>query len=248
MRYQIGDRIRSYREKINMSQKDFAEKVGISPNRASNWERGINRPDADMLSIICRVLNVSPDVLLGLPSKRASEITAQEQSHIQKYRSLDPHGREVVDSVLSMEYNRIQELERQQEEYDLEFDESSEVTIKQMPLYALPVSAGTGEFLDSDYYELIDVPMIPETKDANFAVKVSGDSMEPKYYDGDIVLVKQQPCIEIGEIGIFIVNGEGYIKELGEKILVSKNPNYDDIKLTEYDEVSCKGKVLGTID
>ena len=60
MAYEIGERIKLYREDRNLSQKDFAEKIGVSNSRVSNWEQGINRPDVDLLKKICETLNVSP--------------------------------------------------------------------------------------------------------------------------------------------------------------------------------------------
>ena len=72
--------------------------------------------------------------------------------------------------------------------------------------------------------------------------------MEPDFHDGDIVLVKGKPKIEIGQIGIFVVNGFGYIKELGKNRLISLNDDYDDIKLTENDSVWCMGEVIGTLE
>ena len=66
MRYEIGSRIRKYREENNLSQKQLAEKIGVSNSRVSNWEQGLNRPDADILAAICVALDVSPSLLLGI--------------------------------------------------------------------------------------------------------------------------------------------------------------------------------------
>lgn len=51
---------------------------------------------------------------------------------------------------------------------------------------------------------------------ADFAVEVDGNSMEPDYLNGDILLVQSTPTIEVGEVGVFTLNGDGYVKELGE--------------------------------
>lgn len=64
MKYEIGARIRKYREMSGFSQKELAQKIGVSNSRVSNWEQGINRPDADILADICKALNVSPSELL----------------------------------------------------------------------------------------------------------------------------------------------------------------------------------------
>ncbi len=103
-------------------------------------------------------------------------------------------------------------------------------------------SAGPGyDLTDDDAWEIIKIPDTPEASEADFALTIEGDSMEPDYSDGDIVLVKQQPDVEIGQVGVFIVNGEGYIKERGESCLISRNPARGNI----YDEALCVGKVLG---
>jgi SOS-response transcriptional repressor LexA len=69
--------------------------------------------------------------------------------------------------------------------------------------------------------------------------------MEPLYSDGDKVLVKIQPDIEPGEIGIFIVDNEGYIKKKGDHELISVNPEYDNIPIGKFTNYRCFGKVLG---
>ena len=68
--------------------------------------------------------------------------------------------------------------------------------------------------------------------------------MTPKYNNGDIVLVNQQPSVGVGEVGIFIYNGEGYIKKLEKDGLVSLNPKYATIKVSELDSFKTVGKVL----
>jgi len=72
--------------------------------------------------------------------------------------------------------------------------------------------------------------------------------MEPVFHDGDIALIRSQPQIEVGEIGIFILNECGYIKELGQNRLISFNDKYNDIPLHEYDSIYCRGKVLGILE
>lgn len=77
----------------------------------------------------------------------------------------------------------------------------------------MPASAGSGVFLDSDSYTLIDVDEnVPEA--ATLAVRISGDSMTPLFNDGQIVYVHHQQELENGEIGIFVLNGEAFCKKL----------------------------------
>lgn len=65
-KYEIGNRIRKYREASHLSQKQLAEILGVSNSRVSNWEQGLNRPDADILAEMCVALDVSPSLLLGI--------------------------------------------------------------------------------------------------------------------------------------------------------------------------------------
>lgn len=85
MKYEIGSRIRKYREQAGLSQKQLAEQIGVSSSRVSNWEQGINRPDADILAALCTVLNVSPSLLLGIRVS-TDELTDQERRVLRAYR------------------------------------------------------------------------------------------------------------------------------------------------------------------
>ena len=71
--------------------------------------------------------------------------------------------------------------------------------------------------------------------------------MFPDYADGDIVLVSQKAELFHGEVGIFIINNNVYIKEYGEKELISRNPEADNIEIAEYDNIVCMGKVIGKL-
>ncbi len=117
-----------------------------------------------------------------------------------------------------------------------------------MRLYDLPVSAGTGSFLDESTYSLIDADAsVPAS--ADYAVKVRGDSMVPRFYDGQIVWIHEQPDLASGEIGIFFYEGESYIKQLernhGALRLISLNPSYSPIEIRDFESFRIFGKVVG---
>lgn len=117
-----------------------------------------------------------------------------------------------------------------------------------IPFYRTPASAGTGSWLfDETPVEYTNVPKTEKTSAADFMLEVRGDSMQPKFSDGDRVLVKSSESIYEGEIGVFILNNESYIKKMGRNELISLNPAYNPIKLTEYDNIRCAGKVIGTL-
>ena len=114
--------------------------------------------------------------------------------------------------------------------------------------YSLSASAGTGNFLDSDLAEELLVPESAEAEQADFVISVSGDSMEPTYHDGDKVFVEKCDAVDVGEVGIFVVNGDSYIKELGSKCLISHNEKYKPIRIGENDSVYCCGRVIGIVE
>lgn len=132
------------------------------------------------------------------------------------------------------------------------FDELSitNTNIIELKLFNTPASAGTGNYIDNDDYELItvDLDKYPQLSQVDFAVRVQGDSMEPLYYNNDIVFVKEQPAVENGQIGIFIYEGESYIKKLeicdNDAYLVSINTKYKPIKINEHSDIKTCGLVI----
>ena len=233
----VGEQIKKYRNIKGMTQQDIADALGESSGRVIyNWEKGIGRPDCDKLARLCDLLEVSADELIGCKSM-AERPTATEWNTIQKYRALDEHGKEVVDYMIDSEYKRVATLSRKPKPRMLKMD-----------YYTLPASAGIGNFLDSDLAEELLVPESAEAEQADFVISVSGDSMEPTYHDGDKVFVEKCDSVDIGEVGIFVVNGDVYIKELGSKCLISHNEKYKPIRIGENDSVYCSGRVIGIVE
>ena len=232
----VGEQIKKYRNIKGMTQQDIADALGESSGRVIyNWEKGIGRPDCDKLARLCDLLEVSADELIGCKSM-ADRPTATEWTTLQKYRALDEHGKEIVDYLIDSEYKRVATLSRKPKPRMLKMD-----------YYTLPASAGTGNFLDSEFAEELLVPESAEAEQADFVISVGGDSMEPTYHDGDKVFVEKCDSVDIGEVGIYVVNGEAYIKELGNHKLISYNEKYKPIPLTENDSVYCCGRVIGIV-
>ena len=103
MGYEIGTKIRKYREIQKLSQKEFAKKIGVSNSRVSNWEQGLNRPDVDILSAICTVLNVSPSELLDVRLS-PDDLNDQERGIITQYRK-KPELQKAVNILLGVDKN-----------------------------------------------------------------------------------------------------------------------------------------------
>ena len=119
--------------------------------------------------------------------------------------------------------------------------------VRILNLYDMPVSAGTGQFLDNDSYEEVEVgPEVPET--ADFGVRISGDSMMPRYLDKQIVWIQKTDELNDGEIGIFYYNGNAYCKKLlcNKKgtYLISLNDKYEPIEIAEGSTFKTFGRVV----
>lgn len=167
-----------------------------------------------------------------------SKIFRSETDHIKKYRTLDKHGKKIVNLVLDEEYSRCTVPKENEEKV-------SAISIK---CSVYKVSAGHGFPLDEgDNWNYIDVPDTPLSRQADFALTISGDSMEPIYHDGDVVLVQSQPDVPVGAVGIFVLDGAGYIKKNGGDRLISLNEQYDDIILSEDHNAAIVGRVIGRI-
>lgn len=196
-------------------------------------KKGVGKAGVLNVIKICNELGIDTDALADgyIKEKTINDIsvTASEMTHIKKYRSLSIYDKETVDGLV----DRLVVKER----------ETSYTYTK--PEYLTGLSAGTGLYVFDDVpCDTIQVP--EEYKDADFVISVSGDSMEPTFFDKDKVAIKKG-LVHVGEIGAFMVDGEALIKELGNNKLISHNKDYPDKELKEGMRVDCIGKVLGKL-
>ena len=230
----IGLRLKEARLAKNLKQEELAELIGAkSPSAVSTWVVGKAKPDCVTLLRICEVLHISPNQLLGF-NVNVDTPTLNEWAILHKYRDIDEIGKDAVSAVLDAEYRRVAKPKK--------------ARLLKVDFFNYPASAGTGNFLEDQTPEELWVKECPEAEQADYVISISGDSMEPNYHDGDKVFVEKCDAIEIGEVGIFVVNGDAYIKELGNKCLISHNPAYKPIKLGSSDSVYCCGRVLGVVE
>ena len=120
----------------------------------------------------------------------------------------------------------------------------------EIDVYDEPAAAGLGNYLDSPQAHREQLPAFMVPKGADFGIRISGDSMEPLVSNGSVVFVKHSIAIESGKIGIFILGGSSYCKQLivdkdNQQVrLHSANPKYEDIIVTATDELRTVGQVL----
>lgn len=236
------------------SVRAFSVETNIPYSTIDNiFKRGILNSGISTVMNICADLNIDVEALTEnkiIPKQKRiqSTLSEDELNLIEQYNFLSDEGKITLTSIISslIQYEKtVLETQPEPESKTIYFEEEKKK--RELPYYTIAASAGTGNFLATDDYILIEVnEYVPQQ--ANYALKVKGDSMEPKYHDGDIVYVKTQKSVENGEIGIFCINDNVYIKKLeceeDKCKLISLNPNYEPIDIAEIDDFKCFGKVL----
>ena len=226
----IGQLLSQRRRELEINQTELAEAMSlrgfpVTNQAVSKWEKGATLPNAKQFLALCEILEI--DDVRGEFSCGSEGIFA----------GLCREGRR-----LALDYVQ---LLRDSGRYANRREEPA--YIRSLPLYSLAVSAGTGQFLDGEDYEMVEVGAeVPDG--ANFGVRVAGDSMEPEFHDGQTVWVRQQRSLMTGEIGIFLYDGNAYLKQLvaHEEALAlhSLNPKYADIVISPELPLRVLGKVM----
>ena len=233
-----GEVIRTWRQYRGISQTQLTEALGLSRNLVSNWEAGRSRPDINIIPALCQALDISISAFFGIPG-RPGELTVPEQRHISYYRMLNSDNQELVDAIIG---NMLDQAAR---ELRKRCERGFERTFKNAQLTA----AGTGNPLEeSRYGHYVYVRSDRNSCRADESITVTGNSMEPTFHDGDDLFIEHTETIEPGEIGIFIVNGDGFVKEYQPDGLHSHNPEYPVLHFSDGDDVRCVGRVLGVVD
>lgn len=245
----IGDTLKRLRTKKGLTSEELCSKIGIKGGSYRNYERNDRKPDYDTLVKLADFYGVTTDYLLGRPTAQPptdaleqlfteKSFSALEEELLRKYMELPHEARQAV--VRFINDATAKALQRK--------NGTAPQKLLVMKRSLHKVSAGTGYDLnDSDAWETVTVKDTDDSRKADFLLEIEGDSMETTFHDGETVCVQQTPCVEVGEIGVFWVDGCGYIKELGNGCLISHNSSYDPIPL-QGTENRCIGRVLGTAD
>ena len=196
----IGQRILRARLDRGISLREFSEelkKYGISIGRqgVGKWECGISVPNGYQLLAICHALGIEDGISYFTGSPAAEDALNQEG-----LKKLRDYKEDLIASG----------------RYQPEAPAKNNIVYIHMPVSTLPASAGTGAFLEDENFELVSFPENTVPGNADFGVRVSGDSMEPVYHDGQIVWVQRCNELSPGEVGLFLYDGDGYIKVYDE--------------------------------
>ncbi|MBP0966265.1 MAG: helix-turn-helix transcriptional regulator [Oscillospiraceae bacterium] len=233
----VGKRIRFYRERKKLEQKDIAGRLGITPNAVSNWENGRTRPDLSVLPQLCGILGITLYELYGLEAPDAG-YTEKEQQLLADYRALSGGHQLAVDRLIES-LNAAEQAAK-----------CPDITVLTLCSKQLAAGFDGGAEFD-DAGEPVYLYTSALTRQADLVFPVSGNSMEPQYHDGDLVLVQRYPgcpALQYGETGAFIIGNSTYIKVYEKDGLHSLNKRYKTMTFSEDDSVYLIGRVLGILD
>ena len=262
----IGKTLSELRKGKKLMQKDVASRLGgygftVRAKTIYNWEKGLSQPGIPQFIALCDILDVD-DVLwqfasiakgpyagLNSDGRRKAREFIDLLFHVDAFRASGGikagSGDENSDLFVSEGTNSEDDFDRNGKSAGLSCGIYEAPRL--LRLYDIPVSAGTGNFLDDSSYEMIEAPSyVPVAVD--FALRLSGDSMEPLLQDGQVIWVKEQELLDSGDIGVFTYSDDVYCKKLiadgARAYLRSLNPGYEDIEIKEDFGFSTIGRVV----
>lgn len=236
----ISRRLKRARIISDMSQRQMYERLGVKQSTFSAWENGKAEPDIKTFLEMCRIYGIDDiKTYFGVNSydeQRGRDTTELDKAVIKLRRIYDNDDAfESVRNCLEFEYNR--DLERRV----VKFRDRK----RSIKVFLQPAAAGLGNYITDSEYDIMELEAPAE---ADIGIRISGDSMEPLICSGEIVFVKYKPSVEVGEIGIFNLHGDAYCKRLGKLrdrlCLISENPKYPPVFLSEGDTLVTYGQVL----
>ena len=211
----LGVKIAAARKRHKLSQKDLSHRlaaynISISPGAISKWEKGDALPSPYQLFAMCQILGIHDILGYFTGNKPESEDFSPELS--QKGLDLLRLFKEAL--IASGNY---QVKNRRTEK---------PVTPRQpilVKIFSTPAAAGGGSFLSGEDYDIIEFDPSNVPEDTDFGIRVTGDSMLPRYVPGQIVFVEQCSTLYDGEIGVFVYDGNAYIKQYRESVPTEDN-------------------------
>ena len=217
------EKLKARRKELKMTQKDIADQLGITYQAYSAWERGIKQPSREKVKLLEQILNA--------PKGYFTEVEI-----VRLYNSLSDEGR---DQALSYVRGLVQK------------EKCKNIVSISKKLYKYHVyekmSAGIGSSVYNDHN--YDTVYFDKELAHDFASWISGDSMEPKYKNGSVALIRETGFDYDGAVYAVVCNSQTYIKrvyreEYGLR-LVSINPNYKDIFLSYDEDPRIVGIIVG---
>ena len=217
------EKLKTRRKELKLTQKDIADQLGISYQAYSAWERGVKEPSKEKVQRLEQILRV--------PKGYFTEIEI-----VRLYNTLSNKGKNQV-----VEYARdLMQKEKTQQVMSV-----SENLYEYHVYEKMSAGIGASVYDDRNY----DTVYFNEELAHDFASWVSGDSMEPKYRNGSVALIRETGFDYDGAVYAVVFNNQTYIKRVYREEeglrLVSINPRYDDIFISYDEDPRVVGIIVG---
>lgn len=238
-RMRMGQVIRQYRRKAHMEQQEVGKQLGCSGNAIGGWEAGRNGPSLDVIPRLCEVLGIPIYELMGIPAPEPT-LPERDALSLSNLRALNDYNRQTADQlVLRLLAEQDQAEQRTLRQYHSRLPYVDQLCPAAGPGVPAP---------DHVEPETLYLRASRASENSDVIMKVNGDSMEPDYPDGCRVFVSTDAETPIGEVGVFIVDGEFFIKQRQADCLYSLNRSHADIRFHEDMDIKHYGRVVGIVD
>ena len=239
----LGSAIKELRKSKKMTQQELSKLTGLKQNTISNHENGKRQLDEIDIRTYAKALRVSPQTLFNLSKQNSDNILHDIKENKTQIQSIYDKLSDRNKPTLIKYGNELLEGQSEAKERVVDIEEYRERVSLPAPG---KVSAGTGYWQEDDYDTMVDfyADEIPDESEYDTIAIVVGHSMEPKIKNGDFLFIKLKNQVNLNKIGIFKVDGENYVKKLKSDRLESLNKDYDDIKLSEENDIRTIGEVV----
>lgn len=247
----FGKILYKLRKNRDLKQIDVAKQIGVQKNTISNYENDISKPNYDKLVQLCNLFQVNPNDLMkeDLELDNEKEMPSDIQQLKDKYDHLTPNNKSIVDYIFGMEEEEVEPIIR--------YESIVTDDVIYFPLVEQEASAGIGDEAHqySDEEDMVCFPKNRIPKGATHAIIIDGHSMEPRFFDKQIVFISAGQDCNDGEYGIYQViqpdKTKVYCKQLqydeyGRRYLHSVSSQADDPEITEEEGtiLNCIGKII----
>ena len=225
-------------KKKGMSMSELARRVGIAKSTMSRYFNKTREFPLNKADDFARIFNITPEFLLGIQKENKEKpeiLTIYNQLEEPRQEKVLDFANAQLDEQESSKVASIFE-KVSNEDYIIDYVEGL-------------VAAGHGTFQEDNLHMEVKLRAEDVPEDYDTIAKVAGDSMEPMIEDNDLLFIRVTNQVDINDIGIFQINGKNFVKKLkrdydGGWYLQSLNNSYEEIHLTEEDDIRTIGEVV----
>lgn len=239
----IGKKIKELRKSHNLTleeladilNKEYPDTINFNKGKISKWENDREEPRLSSVKILADYFDVPLDYFNGIDIDQAEILTIFNQLDEDRQANVVDYATTLLNEQVSMKTSTVLEKYKD-DDYIIDYVEGL-------------VAAGHGTFQEDNLHMEVRLRAedVPEKYDT--IAKVAGDSMEPLIEDNDLLFIKVTSQVDINSIGIFQINGKNFVKKLkrdygGSWYLQSLNSGYEEIHLSENDDIRTIGEVV----